>query len=384
MQRSRVLVVVGTRPELIKLAPVVRALRKSSSIFDVRVCFTGQHQELLRDVAGYFQIRADCDLGVMQPGQSPLDTLARTLEGLAAEIRSWRPRLLAVQGDTTSAMAGALAGFLAKVEVVHVEAGLRTGDLAAPWPEEFHRRVITVATTLHCAPTPQAAKQLEREGVPASRVRVTGNTVVDALHWAVARERARRAWWTSRHPQWARRRLVLVTAHRRENFGPPLHNICRAILQLARSFPETLFVFPVHPNPHVRSSVQSLLQGHENIHLVPPLRYDEFVWLMDRASLILTDSGGVQEEAPCLGKHVVVLRDTTERPEGVEAGWAELAGTDTQEIVRRATRHLAQPDRNARPPCRAYGDGKAAQRIVQWLAQHLEVAQQADGSARAA
>jgi UDP-N-acetylglucosamine 2-epimerase (non-hydrolysing) len=276
-----------------------------------------------------------------------------------------------VQGDTTSAMAGALAAFYRRVRVMHVEAGLRTGNLDAPWPEELHRRVITLATALHCAPTQRAVKALLDEGVHPQDVRLTGNTVIDALLETLLRERERSGVWRAKYPALGDRRVVLVTAHRRESFGPGLENICRAVGELAERFPDCRFVYPVHSNPQVHGPVHRLLTGRENVLLVPPAGYPEFVWLMDRATLILTDSGGVQEEAPTLKTPVLVLRDVTERPEVVEAGAAKLVGTSPDRIVAAAGRLLTDPAAYA--ACQIdknpYGDGRAAERIVDLMAE---------------
>jgi UDP-N-acetylglucosamine 2-epimerase (non-hydrolysing) len=358
--RQPVLVVLGTRPEVIKLAPVVLRLQADVHRFEVTVCVTGQHRELLDTMLELFGIAPQIDLDLMRPGQSPSQVAAGVLAGLDAVLATTRPAWLLVQGDTTSAMAAALAGFHRGVRVAHVEAGLRTGDLQAPFPEELNRRVVDLLSDLLFAPTTRAAKTLVREGSPAERVHVTGNTVVDALHWIAARQGGLAA---------DGERLVLVTAHRRESFGEPLRRVLRAVVRLAISFPELEFVFPVHPNPQVRAAVDELITL-PNLMLTAPVGYDQLVRWLRACRLVITDSGGIQEEAPTFGKPTLVLREVTERPEGVEAGVAVLVGTDEERIVDTATRLLRDPAayaavaRTANP----YGDGRAAERIAALLA----------------
>ena len=362
----RPLIVLGTRPEAIKLAPLIAACRQAGDRVQPIVCSTGQHREMLAQVLGYFGIQPDIDLGLMQPGQTLAGLTAACLQAVDRVIGQQHPDCVVVQGDTTTVMASAMAAFYRRVKIVHVEAGLRTGDLDAPWPEEFNRRVAAVVATLHCAPTPRAADALRREGVAESAIRVTGNTVIDALLCAVTRERAAADRWRQKYPMADGGQLVLVTGHRRENFGSGLAEICGALSDLADAFPEIHFVYPVHLNPNVQGPVHAALAGRANIHLMPPASYPEFVWLMDQCRLILTDSGGVQEEAPTLGKPVLVTREKTERPEAVEAGLAELVGTDRQRIVQRVSDHLRKPPSDAAPQ-NPYGDGRAAVRIVQWM-----------------
>lgn len=361
----RALVIVGTRPEAIKLAPVVRECRRRTGVIEPRVCLTGQHDRLLVEAVDYFSLQPDVRIESPPSGLGPARLAARLLERLGELLSRDRPDCVVVQGDTTSAMAAALAAFYARVPVVHVEAGLRTGDLSAPWPEEMHRRVITLAAALHCAPTERAMRALLEEGVPPQNVHLTGNPVVDALLQTLERERGRADHWQRKYPMLADRRVVLVTAHRRESFGPGLENICRAVDCLAGRFADCTFVYPVHLNPEVHGPVHRLLAGRENVLLIPPVGYPEFVWLMDRAELILTDSGGVQEEAPTLGTPLIVMRDVTERPEVVEAGAAELVGTSTERIVAAAEQRLDDPANAAGPIAEnPYGDGQAARRIV--------------------
>ena len=296
---------------------------------------------------------------------------SRCLTGLDAAISEYRPDCIVAQGDTTTVMAASLAAFYRHVPFVHVEAGLRTGNLQAPWPEELNRRIAGMVTALHCAPTPRAAENLLGEGVSADRVTVTGNTVIDALLWTVNRERDQHAPWRKKYAALGERRMVLVTGHRRENFGDGMEQICHAILMLAGGFPDVEFVYPVHLNPNVRKPVGRLLANSANIHLIEPAPYPEFVWLMDRSTLILTDSGGVQEEAPSLKKPVLVMRETTERPEAVQSGAARLVGTDACKIVEQVNVLLTDSAEYAarQVDVNPYGDGYSAQRIVDLIAQ---------------
>ncbi|MEN6458466.1 MAG: UDP-N-acetylglucosamine 2-epimerase (non-hydrolyzing) [Thermoguttaceae bacterium] len=385
--KLRVLLSFGTRPEAVKMAPVVHECRRRSDRIEPIVCTTGQHREMLDQVTSYFGIQPDRDLDLMRPNQTLADVTARCLTGLDAAIAECRPHCIVAQGDTTTVMASALAAFYRRVPFVHVEAGLRTGNLQAPWPEELNRRIAGLTTTLHCAPTQQAADNLLREGVASDAVHVTGNTVIDALLWTVARERHENRPWREKYAALGDRRMVLVTGHRRENFGDGMEQICEAIRSLARRFPAVEFLYPVHLNPNVREPVSRLLHDQPNIHLVEPAPYPEFVWLMDRSTLILTDSGGVQEEAPSLRKPVLVMRETTERPEAVQAGAVELVGTDAMKIVDRVSLLLTNPAvyRKRQIDRSPYGDGQAAQRIVDlMLAQGWQAASREAAASRAA
>lgn len=367
---KRILTVFGTRPEAIKMAPVVRALRAENGAVDVRVCATAQHREMLDQVLDLFEITPDWDLDLMAPGQNLTDLTSRVLSGLRGVLGEWRPDIVLVQGDTTTAFATALAAFYARCDVGHVEAGLRTGNRYSPWPEEMNRRLVSGLATHHFAPTERARANLLAEGVAAERIQVTGNTVIDALlrvveiaHGAAAKALADR--YTALDPK---RRLIVVTGHRRENFGAGFESICWALRRLAERS-DVEIVYPVHLNPNVQKPVHAILSDIPNIHLVEPLDYLPFVGLLDRAYLILTDSGGVQEEAPSLGKPVLVMRDTTERPEAVEAGTVRLVGTDENRIVSEAVR-LLDDENHYEVMARAhnpYGDGKAAPRIVKEL-----------------
>lgn len=367
----KVLVVFGTRPEAIKLAPVVKALRQAG-MFEVRVCVTAQHRQMLDQVLELFAITPDVDLDVMQPGQDLTDLTARVLVGMRGVLRDWRPDLLLVQGDTTTTFAASLAAHYEKIAVGHVEAGLRTGNLYAPWPEEMNRRLTTVLAALHFPPTPWARDNLLREGVAAEVVHVTGNTVIDALLEVVARLETDDVLRAGLERQFEflnpARRLVLVTGHRRESFGPGFERICQALRVLGERG-DVEMVYPVHLNPNVQEPVRRILGACPSIHLIEPLDYLPFVYLMSRVYLIVTDSGGVQEEAPSLGKPVLVMRETTERPEAVEAGTAKLVGTDCERIVGEATRLLedAAAYRAMAQAHNPYGDGKAAVRIARIL-----------------
>lgn len=369
--RRKVLTILGTRPEAIKLFPLLHALADRPEI-DSRLCVTAQHRAILDPVLALAGIVPDHDLDLMAPGQG-LDALAaRALTGAGAVMDGERPDMVVVQGDTTTAMAGALAAYHRRIPVCHVEAGLRSGDIHHPWPEEVNRRIISGIAALHCAPTARALQALLREGAQASSVHVTGNTVIDALHWVSAR--------LAREPELARglaplearfagRRILAVTTHRRENHGGGLDNITRSVRTLAKRN-DVAVILPMHRNPAVRVVLEPGLAGLDNVALTEPLDYPHFARLLAISTLVLSDSGGVQEEAPALGKPVLVLRETTERPEGVEAGTARLVGTDSARIVAEASRLLDDPAAHA-AMARAhnpYGDGKAAGRIADLLA----------------
>lgn len=367
----RVLSVFGTRPEAIKMAPVLRALQSRSDRFRSMVCVSAQHREMLDQVLGIFGLHADHDLDLMRPGQTPAQVASGVLELLPPLLARTGPDAVLVQGDTMTTCAAALAAYLARIPVAHVEAGLRTGDRYRPFPEEMNRALTTRLASLHFAPTERARDALLAEGIPPSDVYVTGNTVIDAL-LQTPREGCRFS-----DPRLAGlepgRRLVLVTVHRRESFGAPLRSICEAVARLAGLVPDVQFVLPVHPNPSVRGVVEDRLGGLSNVCLVEPVGYVEFVHLMRRSHIILTDSGGIQEEAPSLGKPVLVLREVTERPEGLEAGTAELVGVGCDGIVARTNALLTDPAAHARMAnaVNPYGDGRASERIVNTLAERI-------------
>jgi UDP-N-acetylglucosamine 2-epimerase (non-hydrolysing) len=352
--------VFGTRPEAIKMAPVLKVLAREPGVRSL-VCVTAQHREMLDQVLSLFEIRPDHDLGLMREGQTLTEITTRALTELVPYFERERPDLLLVQGDTTTTMAASLAAFYARVPVAHVEAGLRTGDKAYPYPEEVNRKITTVIASHHFAPTERARRNLLAEAVPDAEITVTGNTVIDALLDVVKLK-------PDRMPQLPLRgkRIVLVTAHRRENFGEPLQEILGALRGLAGSHADIDIVYPVHRNPNVDGPVRATLAGVEGIHLIDPLEYKAFADLMAASYLILTDSGGIQEEAPSLGKPVLVLRDETERPEAVEAGVVKLVGPHREKIVAAAAELLDNPKRYAAMATRRnpYGDGKAAGRIL--------------------
>jgi len=363
-RRRRLLVVVGTRPEAIKLCPVFLELQRRSE-FAVQLCATAQHRELLDQVLDVFGVAPDWDLDLMRPGQTLAETTARVIAGLEAVLQDARPDMVLVQGDTTTTLCGALAAFYHRIPVGHVEAGLRTWDPQQPFPEEMNRVLTSRLATLHFAATRWAAENLLREGVPEARIAVTGNPGIDAVLWV--RDRLEQGLLPSRPwPQLdGSRKLILVTAHRRESFGEGFRRICAALAELAAR-DDVEIVYPVHPNPNVQVPVRQLLAGIPNIHLIEPLEYVPFVDLMRRAWLVLTDSGGIQEEGPSLGKPILVLREKTERPEGVEAGSVKLVGTQTRRIVEEAVRLLEdrqEYERMARVH-NPYGDGHASRRIA--------------------
>ena len=387
-----IMIVIGTRPEAIKLAPVVQAI-KASSWANPCVVLTGQHSDLIDPLIESFGLEVHHHLHVMQPRQSLASVTARILEKLDHLLIELNPQAVIGQGDTASVLAGSMASFFRKIPFAHVEAGLRTGDLSAPFPEELNRVLTSKMTTWHFAPTEMAKTNLIAESVPPSKIWVTGNTVIDALKLCLSRvgtqsASAQRLPWADHKDRdvtlaaqdqaWqerllSERPLVLITAHRRENFGEPLRAICQAVVQLADRYKEHDFVYPVHPNPQVREVVMTMLNGRANIYLMPPADYPLFCRLMEKSRLILSDSGGVQEEAPALGKPVLVLRDETERPEAVTLGCNRLVGTNTQRIVDEVTRLLSDPKQyeamaSAGSP---YGDGQAAQRIEAVLREHF-------------
>lgn len=368
---SKILVIFGTRPEAIKLFPVIRALAGTPGLV-VRTCVTAQHRGLLDQVLAIADLTPDIDLDLMEPGQT-LDRLtARLLVGLGEVMDAEKPDLVMVQGDTATAMTGALAAYYRKVPVAHVEAGLRSGDIYHPWPEEVNRRIVAPIATLHFAPTETAAKALRRETIAADTIHVTGNTVIDALHWTADRVTADpslAAGLDEIVTRFADKRIVLVTTHRRENFGDGMAAIARAIGRIAER-DDVAVLFPVHPNPNVVSVMDDILGDRANVARIEPLDYPHFVRALGMAEIVLTDSGGVQEEAPALGKPVLVMRETTERPEGIAAGTAKLIGTDEDRIVSEI--FMLLDDRTAYAAmARAhnpFGDGHAAAKIAQIIA----------------
>jgi UDP-N-acetylglucosamine 2-epimerase (non-hydrolysing) len=372
MARKKLCIVFGTRPEAIKLAPLMLAARELGDVETI-ACNTGQHRELTAQVLGLFSIVPQVDLDIMQHQQSLADVTMAILARLQPVLELHRPDWVVVQGDTTTTFAAALAAFYQKIPIAHVEAGLRTGNIYSPWPEEMNRRLVSNLATLHFPPTSAAAENLMREGVDRAQVMVTGNTGIDALKILVARMAADKslhgkaiAALTALGVPTGTRPLVLITGHRRESFGEGLESICRAIAELAIHYPDHDFVYPVHPNPKVRDTVQERLGNgrRDNVYLVPPLEYLPFIELMARSQLILTDSGGVQEEGPSLGKRVIVLRELTERGEGLETGLIRLAGTNTERIIAAAVDALSGKWAAPSDGRDVYGDGEASARIL--------------------
>ena len=367
----KVLAVFGTRPEAIKMAPVVHALKLEA---DVKVCVTAQHREMLDQVLDLFEITPDYDLDIMKPGQDLFDVTSNVLLGIKKVLQSERPDIVLVHGDTTTSMATAMAAFYLQIPVGHVEAGLRTHNINSPFPEEFNRQLTSRITNFHFAPTEIARQNLLDENVEDSKIYVTGNTVIDALLSMV--EKARSVDFSAELlktvpilGQKGAARIILVTGHRRENFGQGFEDICQALRDIATENPEVHIVYPVHLNPNVREPVDRILSGIDNVHLIEPMAYLTFVKLMDMSYLILTDSGGIQEEAPSLGKPVLVMRDTTERPEAVEAGTVKLVGTNKEEIVKMVNQLLTNKDNYAQmsKAHNPYGKGDAGKVICDIL-----------------
>ncbi|OJU58057.1 MAG: UDP-N-acetylglucosamine 2-epimerase [Alphaproteobacteria bacterium 62-8] len=379
-RRPKILTVFGTRPEAIKMAPVVQALRARSDYLDSRLCVTAQHREMLDQALNLFGLEPDFDLNLMRPKQSLSEISAAALNGVGGILAKWQPDMVLVHGDTTTAFAASLASYYHKTAVGHVEAGLRTGNRYAPWPEEMNRRLVGALATIHFAPTLHAQQNLLAENIPAESIIVTGNTVIDALLDIAGRidsNPALQAELTTHFPHLTpNKRLILVTGHRRENFGTGFSHICRALDQLTKRG-DVQIVYPVHLNPNVREPVYRILSKNPDIHLIDPLDYLPFVHLMKSAHIILTASGGIQEEAPSPGKPVLVMRETTERPEAVTAGTVALVGADYERIVSKTERLLDdmaayKKMAHAHNP---YGDGHAANRIAEAIAQRLMAAQ---------
>ena len=371
----KVLTVFGTRPEAIKMAPLVSALSADNEI-DARLCVTAQHREMLDQVLRLFSLNPQYDLDVMRPGQDLTTLTCRILAGMQQVLTDFRPDIVLVHGDTTTTMAVSLAAYYQRIAIGHIEAGLRTGDLFSPWPEEGNRKVTGHLARYHFAPTPRAQRNLRQENIPAANIFVTGNTVIDALLWVRDKieqdsvlERQLSALYPFLSPD---RPMILVTGHRRESFGDGFERICSALAGLAIQYPDVQIVYPVHLNPNVSTPVNRILRGISNIYLIDPQDYLPFVWLMNKARLILTDSGGIQEEAPALGIPVLVMRDTTERPEAVDAGTVRLVGTDSEKIITEVSRLLQDPDawRQMSRAHNPYGNGDACQKIIKILKQY--------------
>ena len=370
---KKILLVFGTRPEAIKMAPLVKALQKDTEHFETRVCVTAQHRQMLDQVLEVFGITPEYDLNIMAPNQDLYDITAKVLMGLREVLKDFRPDTVLVHGDTTTSMAASLAAFCMQIPVGHVEAGLRTYNMLSPWPEEMNRQVTDRICTYYFAPTEQSKKNLLQENIDEKKIFITGNTVIDALLMAVdiisstpgmeekiAKEFQEKGYTVGN------REYILVTGHRRENFGEGFLHICKAIKELAALHPDMDIVYPVHLNPNVQKPVYELLSGVDNVYLISPLDYLPFIYAMQHSTLLLTDSGGVQEEAPSLGKPVLVMRDTTERPEAVEAGTVKLVGTDAEAIVSNVTALLQDKEMYKRmsETHNPYGDGQACERIM--------------------
>lgn len=381
---KKIMLVFGTRPEAIKMAPLVKAFQAKNDEFETIVCVTGQHREMLDQVLHLFDIKPDFDLNIMKQGQDLYDITSRVLLGMRDVFKVCKPDILFVHGDTTTSTAAALAGFYQQISVAHVEAGLRTNDIYSPWPEEMNRQITGRIATYNLSPTQLSRQNLLKENVDENKITVTGNTVIDALHWVTAKIKSdkklddnlsldlkSKGYDTKRLV--GNRRLILITGHRRENFGDGFLHICHAIQDLAKKFPEVDFVYPMHLNPNVRKPIHQVfgedLNNLGNIFFIEPLEYLPFVFLMEKSDIVLTDSGGIQEEAPGLGKPVLVMRNTTERPEAVDAGTVKLVGTDYDAIVDNVSKLLT--DRNLynkmSKATNPYGDGKACERIIRYI-----------------
>jgi len=362
----KIMFICGTRPEAIKIAPVIIKMMEHTTEFKVVLIVTAQHREMLDQVLEIFELRADYDLNIMTHEQSLSDITIAVLRGLEKVIEKECPDYIFVQGDTTTTFAGALAAFYHKIPVAHIEAGLRTYDNYQPYPEEINRTLTSVLADIHFAPTEWAKKNLIKEGIQEDKIYVTGNTVIDSLFMVLKKRKT----FLNRKLQDVVNKensnIILITAHRRENFGKPLKNICNAVIEIATKFNNVQVVYPVHRNPNVKNTVFNLLKNHSRIHLIDPLDYESFVYIMNKSYIILTDSGGVQEEAPSLGKPVLVLRNTTERPEGVKAGTVKLVGLNKDSIVNNVTKLLTNKKyyNSISQITNPYGDGKASDRIV--------------------
>ena len=373
---KKVLTVFGTRPEAIKMAPLVHKLAEAEGL-DAKVCVTAQHREMLDQVLDLFEIKPDFDLNIMKPGQDLYDVTGNILSGLKPVLNEFKPDVVLVHGDTTTTFSASLAAFYQQIKVGHVEAGLRTGNIYSPWPEEANRKLTGSLTNYHFAPTQLSQENLLKENVSQSDIVITGNTVIDALLWVKNKLETDKELQTQFVEKFdfldASKKLILVTGHRRESFGGGFERICAALAEIAEQRPDVQIVYPMHLNPNVREPVNRLLSTHDNIVLIEPQDYLPFVYLMNQSYLIITDSGGVQEEAPSLGKPVLVMRDTTERPEAIEAGTVKLVGTDTSKIVSE-TFALLDDDALYQSMARAhnpYGDGQACGRIVDTLLEKL-------------
>ena len=374
---KKILIVFGTRPEAIKMAPLVKEFQKYPQEFETKVCVTAQHREMLDQVLDLFEITPEYDLDIMKPGQDLYDVTSNVLLGMKSVLTEFKPDVVFVHGDTSTTFAASLAAFYQQIKVAHIEAGLRTGDIYSPWPEEANRQLTTQITAYHFAPTATSKENLLKENVNEKNIEVTGNTVIDALFLALDKikdnpkleQQIIHQLSTMNYQLQNDKKIILVTGHRRENHGQGFINICSALKEIALSNPNIDIVYPVHLNPNVQKPVKELLTDVANIYLIEPLQYEQFIYMMDKSYFIITDSGGVQEEAPSLGKPVLVMRDTTERPEALDAGTVKLVGTDTQLIIKEAqeliynTKAYELMSKASNP----YGDGHACQKIVDFL-----------------
>ncbi len=377
---QKVLIVFGTRPEAIKMAPLVKEFQKHSDTFEAKVCVTAQHREMLDQVLDLFDITPDYDLDIMKPGQDLYDVTSNVLLGMKDVLTDFKPDVVFVHGDTSTTFAASLAAFYQQIKVAHIEAGLRTGDIYSPWPEEANRQLTTQITAYHFAPTQTSKENLLKENVKDSSISVTGNTVIDALFLALDKIKSNKQLETEiittienliTNSKFTinNSKFILVTGHRRENHGQGFINICQALKTLAENNQDMHIVYPVHLNPNVQKPVKELLSDVANIYLIEPLQYEQFIYMMDRSYFIITDSGGVQEEAPSLGKPVLVMRDTTERPEALHAGTVKLVGTDIQLIINEAQKLLDNPQAydEMSKASNPYGDGLACQKIISFF-----------------
>lgn len=378
---KKILIVFGTRPEAIKMAPVVKEFQKHPDLFLTHVCITAQHREMLDQVLSIFEIVPDYDLNIMKAGQDLYDITSRVLTGMRGILQEFQPDVILVHGDTTTSSTAALASFYQQIPVAHIEAGLRTGNIYAPWPEEMNRMLTRCLTLFHFSPTQTSKENLLKENVKEENIIITGNTVIDALYIILEKIKLNQSLHKSIIHSLAEKgiefkrnkKIILITGHRRENFGSGFINICNAIKEIGASYPDVDLIYPVHLNPNVQKPVHEILDGLDNVRLTDPLEYLPFIYLMERSSIVLTDSGGIQEEAPSLGKPVLVMRDTTERPEAIEAGTVKLVGTDKEKIVSELTKLLERSDyyQSMAKAHNPYGDGMASKRIVDFFIHHF-------------
>jgi len=374
---KKILIVFGTRPEAIKMAPLVKEFQKNSDSFEIKVCVTAQHREMLDQVLDLFEIKPHYDLDIMKPGQDLYDVTSNVLLGMKSVLTDFKPDVVFVHGDTSTTFAASLAAFYQQIKVAHIEAGLRTGDIYSPWPEEANRQLTTQITAYHFAPTSTSQENLLRENVDENTIVITGNTVIDALFLALEKIKSNQQLEINILNHLARlnyklkedKNIILVTGHRRENHGQGFINICTALKEIALLNPTYDIVYPVHLNPNVQKPVKELLSNVANIYLIEPLQYEQFIYMMDKSYFIITDSGGVQEEAPSLGKPVLVMRDTTERPEALEAGTVKLVGTDTELIIKEAQKLIDDEElyMNMSKASNPYGDGYACEKVIKYM-----------------